>query len=341
MGILSGSDSTIERLIITAHKKIDCSDSASAKTTFQVQVNPEKLEYEFAVQTVGSEGGKGSSGLNTTGASAPVSGFKGYNKMIMRFDFHADATGILPIDKKIREQFLIKDSGDDNAEKNTPSIRPHLDLLQNVVYGYEAELHSPPYLKLVWGNIFPDSSTDNKEKKSAVFKGMLKSCRVELLLFSLKGEPVKAKITLEIESAMDPDARPLGNSPDITHNIAINYGDRMTTHCNEIYGRFDAKICSAVAQYNNMIDWDLQPMVGKKLIFPSIHLLNEMYIEDWEQLEAKEKEQTAGNVETHYDYMVDLIGEKKAKQYFKTFDHDPNQPYEEWLQAKNKTKGFA
>ena len=91
----------------------------------------------------------------------------------------------------------------------------------------------------------------------------------------------------------------------------------MTMHCNKIYGRFDAQICSTVAEYNNMIDWNLQSMAGKTLTFPSIHLLNEKYLDAFKDQAPKQIK--AFNKKSEYEQMVSLVGEKKAKQYFKTF----------------------
>lgn len=304
-----GSDRGIERLTITSHKTIDCTDKEMS--TFIVQVNPENLEYSFKIESVGSSKNedKGSEFTATPAASAPPSAFKGYSKMVLDFKFYADATGIVPIPKDMKKQFL---------DGKTPSIRGHLDLLQNTVYGYEPEIHGPPYLKLVWGKIFPDTGNSNGEKKPAVFKGTLNECKVSLKLFSLKGEPIKAEINLNIESEVAPEARPLGKSPDLTHYIDISHGDKMTMHCERIYGRHDSKICSAVAAYNNLIDWNLPE--GTKMIFPSIHMLEDKYLGDYEEIEVKHVHE-----ESAYQQMVELIGEKKAKQYYKTF---PNKRFE-------------
>ncbi|BDS13992.1 CIS tube protein [Aureispira anguillae] len=307
-----GSDDGIARLTITAHKTVDCTDTEIS--TFKVQVNPQDLKYSFKIESVGGKDENSNNqqlGTATPGASAPPSAFKGYSKMELEFKFYADATGIVPIDDKMKDQFLLPD-------KKTPSIRGHLDLLQNTVYGYEPEIHGPPYLKMVWGNIFPDTGNSNGEKKPAVFKGTLNSCDVHLQLFSLKGEPVKAEITLKIESEIAPEARPLGKSPDLTHYIDITHGDKMTMYCERIYGRHDSKICSAVAEYNNMIDWDLKE--GTKMIFPSIHMLNDKYLGDYEDIKV-------GHVheESEYQQMEELIGTKKTKQYYKNF---PSKVYE-------------
>ena len=262
------------------------------------------MSYEFGIDSVSSSGEGGEETMvGATGSSAPPTGFKGYNKMDLEFKFWADATGIVPIPDGMKDQF---------EQGGKPSIRGHLDLLQNTVYGFNPEIHGPPYIKIIWGNIPPDTANDDKEKKTAIWKGTLKSCKVDLKLFSLSGEPVKAEITLSIDSEVAAEARPLGNSPDITHHIDVGYGDKMSMLCEQIYGRFDSKICSAVAEYNNLIDWDLKQ--GTQMVFPSIHLLNEKYLDNFEEVEIKHVHE-----ETKYEQMVDLIGEKKAKQYFKLF----------------------
>lgn len=307
MGFFSGSDDGLARLVITAHKKLDCTDPGGL--SFEVQMNPKDLSYEFGINDPSGGGDSSKSEGQTMGtpgnSGPPPSVFSGYQGMELTFNFHADATGIVPYKEEMKEQFYLDDG-------KTPSIRKHLDLLQNTVYGFDPEIHGPPYLELVWGNIFPDSDTSNKEEKTAVFKASLKSCKVKLLLFSLKGEPVKAEITLTLKSEMAPDARPLGNSPDITHHVDISYGDKMTMHCEKIYGRYDSKICSAVAEYNDMIDWNLKPQ--SKMTFPSIHLLNKEYLDHYEEVEIKPV-----NEQSEYEQMVELIGEKKTKQHFKAF----------------------
>ena len=292
---LGGSDSGIERLKINSHLKQNCGDPAI--DTFTVQVNPEKMDYTFAVEPTDD-------GDASNGDTGTVGGFKGYVKMNTTFEFWADATGIVPIEEVHKDEF-----GTDDA----PSIRVHLDKLQNVVYGFNRDIHRPPYLSFVWGKIFPSSDPTKKENPPRIFKGVLNSCKVELLLFSKIGEPIKAKITLDISSEMPADLKPVGDSPDISHHINIGYGDKMTTHCNEIYGRYDSCICSAVAEYNNLIDWDLKE--GTHMVFPSIHLLNEKYLDDFEVVEVKPVSE-----ETEFEQMVDLIGPKKTQQYFKIFD---------------------
>ena len=313
MGLLSGSDDGIARLVITSHQKVDCTDKEAS--TFKVQMNPENVEYSFGIKA--PEGSTDSNNSTVDMASPGSSGgppavFAGYNKMVLDFKFHADATGIVPVETDMEEQFYIGGAGTNQAK--VPSIRKHLSLLQNTVYGFDPEIHGPPYLKLVWGNVFPSTTNDNNETKPAVFKATLESCTVKIVLFSLKGEPVKAEINLKLKSEIAPEARPMGNSPDITHHIDINHGDKMTMHCLQIYGRYDSKICSAVAEYNNLIDWNLKPM--SKMVFPSIHLLNQDYLDHYEEMEIKPV-----NEESEYEQMVELIGTKKTKQHYKTFPY--------------------
>lgn len=335
MGLIPGSDTGQERLTIEAYETIDC--TGSAVSTFIAQSNPEKLSYTFKIDTGGGGGGTdgGADALGSTessvGASAAPPVFKGYTEMTLDFDIIADATGIVPVPTGMEDYF-----GTDKA----PSIRKYLDLLQKTVYSYQEKTHGPPYLKLIWGKVFPNSNTKAEDSPPAIYKGMIESYTVEIILFSLTGEPIKATIKLVIKSLIAPDAKPLGQSPDLTHHIPIKYGDKMSKHCNDIYGRFDTRVCSAVAEYNNMIDWELQDRVGKILTFPSIHILNDLYIKKREDLAKQEKIKKAGHQETHYEFMEDLVGEKKAKQYFKNHPYDPNQPFEEWRTTQKNTTGI-
>lgn len=317
---LSGSDGGIQRLTITSHKLRDCTDGPDPKEneppdkhTFKVQVNPEKLEYSFGYTGVGRKKNDPNAGLGATGDSGVVQGFSAYNEMTMKFVFYADATGILPIDKEMEKQFVLDDG--------KPSIRKHLNKLQSVVYGYDEEIHGPRYLKLVWGKVFPNSNTKKGENNPAVYKAMLEKCTIDISLFSLSGEPVKAKITLDLVSQMAPEERPLGKSPDLTHYFEITQGDKITTYCNNIYGRFDSKICTAIAEYNNMVDWELKG--GTKVIFPSIHMLEDKYLEDYEEVEVLSILE-----ESEEQQMKDLIGEKRAEQYYKVFSKQQTEKYE-------------
>lgn len=323
--IFSGTDSGMSRLKIESFESIDC--TGTAKETFYAQSNPEKLSYTFKIDTGDDE-------VNSAeGNSAAPPVFKGYTETVLEFDLVADATGIVPIPPEVDKKFF----GTDDA----PSIRKYLDSLHKTVYAYQEKTHGPPYLTLTWGKIFPSSSTKGEDSPPAVYKGMIESYTVDIVLFSLTGEPIKANIKLSIKSLIAPDAKPLGQSPDLTHHIPIQYGDKMSKHCNDIYGRYDTRICSAVAKYNNMVDWELQSKIGETLTFPSIHMLNELYIKKWEEIGEKDKKKEMSYVQTHYDYMKRLIGDKKAKQYFKTFNYNPNQPFKEWKEAQQKTKGYA
>lgn len=137
------SDTGIERLIITSHLLQDCSDPAAS--TFKVQVNPNKVSYDFGVKRVGeNEKGERQGMGSPPGTSAAPNTYQSYNQMYMDFEFFADATGILPIPKGREDEFLIGGgSGSSQRPGGQPSIRKHLDLLQNTVYGYEPEIHGP------------------------------------------------------------------------------------------------------------------------------------------------------------------------------------------------------
>ncbi len=327
-----GSDSKLVRMKIMSHESVDCTDPA--KNTFVVQTNPEKVKYSYGVREASKKDstGKGDTGMTqdtASGAPSPPSAFEGYMDQEMTFDFYADATGLIP----------VKDDVVGITVGTKPSIRDHLNLLQKTVYSFQSETHGAPYLSLEWGKVFPGSNPG--DEKGAIYKCTLTKCDIEVLLFSLEGEPIRAKITLAVKSLIAAKARPPMNSPDITHNVQINYGDKMTTICKKIYGRYDSKICAAIATYNNLVDWDLSRVEGKQLVFPSIHLLNQDYLEDWDKLEKEQKKEAAAHIVTHYEFKENLIGKARATQYFKTFGYDPNEAYATWRARRNKNKGYT
>lgn len=290
----------LQRLQITSHRAMDCTDAKIS--TFIAQVNPEKLDYSFGLEAVGSNSGNSDNDISGgAGQSARPEGFKSYNKMDLIFDLHADATGILPIPNGLDKWF--------RNEKGQPSIRLYLNKLQHTVYGYEPEIHGPPYLKLVWGKVFPDTSNKKGERNPPLYKGMLKQCDVSVKLFSFDGEPIKASIKLTLKSMIDPMVRPLGASPDLTHYYNISEGDKMTNYCQRIYGRYDTNICAAVAAYNGLVDWELKG--GQKIMFPSIHLLEESYLPKYERVEPKSILRM-----NRRERMEQLVGKKRANQYF-------------------------
>lgn len=298
---LVATEGGLERLKITAHRFMDCSDKEIS--TFVAQVNPEKLDYSFGLETVGSNKSNSDTDISGgAGQSARPEGFKAYNKIDLAFDLHADATGILPVPPGLDDWFL--------NDKGQPSIRYYLNKLQHTVYGYEPEIHGPPYLKLVWGKVFPDTSNKRGERNPPLYKGMLKQCDVSIKLFSFEGEPIKATIKLTLKSMVDPLMRPLGASPDLTHYYNISEGDKMTNYCERIYGRYDTNICAAVAAYNGLVDWELKS--GQKIMFPSIHMLEENYLPKYERVRPKSILQM-----DRRQRMEQLVGKKRAAQYFK------------------------
>lgn len=330
-GLLNGggSDANMVRMEINSYKMIDLSGDKVG--TFKLQTNPENISYSFGVEDDRESGDtKGGDLTPPIGAAAPPTAFKGFQKMGLTFKFYADATGIIPIPEEIKGEF-------DNGGK--PSIRKHLQNLKDTVFSYQAESHGPPFLEFIWGEVFLNTSSKPGEE-AAVFKATLKKCDIKILLFSLSGEPVRAEITLEVESATAAVAHPPKNSPDVTHNIDIQYGSKMTTICKGIYGRYDSKICAAIAEYNGLVNCDLNNQTGKKLVFPSIHLLNDEYLDEWDKLEKEQKKAEAEKVLTHYEHKVDLIGKKRANQYFKTMGLDKEEPYAVWRARRNRNKGY-
>jgi hypothetical protein len=172
-----------------------------------------------------------------------------------------DATGVLPAPEGTDKspKIELEDGG-------LPSVMPYVEELKRLLYNYRDSTHGPSWLAVRWGKILP-SNSHQQEQKDGTFKGRLTSMTVDYVLFGASGNPVRAEISLTIESAIHPDALPKGESPDLSHIIDVKYGDNLPKLCKDIYGSPDFFL--QIAKINNLPSiYALEP--GMKLLFPPL-----------------------------------------------------------------------
>ena len=248
----------MEKLTIFAFEKMDCSGTEIAKIV--LQVNPEKLAMEYSV-TVPEGGGSGSGDIKQSGAAAshPLQGNPTYDPPGLQISTIIDATGVLPPPEDIS---LVE--GLEN--KKVPSVAPFITKLKEVCYNYRETTHGPPWLKCVWGKVLPSNNSKQGEL-DGIFRGRLKSLNIEYTLFGETGNPVRAEIQLNIDSAISPGALPKGESPDLSHVIEIKFGDNLPALCKNIYG--SPEFFLQIAKINNLPSiYAIEP--GMKLLFPPL-----------------------------------------------------------------------
>ena len=170
------------------------------------------------------------------GASGASLEFQGMSPETISFDIYFDSTG------------AIKDS--------TSSVDDQISTLKEVCYEYQDEIHEPNYLIISWGSL--------------VFKCKLTSLDLTYSLFQPDGTPLRAKVSVSFEEALDESeiskkANP--KSPDLSHHVMVRQGDTLPLICHKIYG--DSRYFQEVARYNKLTSYR-NLKVGSIINLPSI-----------------------------------------------------------------------
>lgn len=245
----------VQKLTIEAFKTIDCSGASLG--SIELQVNPETLSFKYEISWDGGGGdedegsGGGAAGESIEILKAPTYKFPEFSIPT----FIIDATGVLPAPGKI----VLEEGG-------MPSVLPYITEMKKICYNYIDEIHGPPFVKITWGKIMP-ASANAQDQVDGVFKGRLNSMDVEFTLFGAEGNPVRAQIQMSFGSAINPETRPTGNSPDLTHLIEVKYGDNLPKLCKDVYG--SPEFFLQIAKINNLPSiYAIEP--GMQLLFPPL-----------------------------------------------------------------------
>jgi hypothetical protein len=137
-------------------------------------------------------------------------------------------------------------------------IAEQIDAFKKLVFSYNGNIHSPNYLKLVWGTM--------------LFRCRLASLSINYTMFKPDGTPLRARakasfigFTDEVELAKKANK----SSPDLTHEVTVRTGDRLPLLCFEIYGTSAPYL--AVAEVNGLTDFR-RLVPGTKLLFPPLRV---------------------------------------------------------------------
>jgi len=193
---------------------------------YKVQINPEKYSKSFGVTFSQDKG------IDT---ASVLPKFKTQTPQLIKFEFYLDSTGVVP---------------------GVTSVPDSLKKFKETAYDFNGQIHSPNYLKLLWGDL--------------VFKCLLDSMDVEYTLFSPSGTPLRAKISARFRQHQSPDElerRSAKKSADLTHTRVVLAGDSLPLMCYRIYG--DSGYYTQVAKHNGMSDFRRLPE-GSKVEFPPL-----------------------------------------------------------------------
>ena len=193
---------------------------------YEVQINPEKYSQAFGVTSSEDKG------IDT---ASVLPKFKTQTPQQIRLDFYLDSTGVVA---------------------GVTSIPDNLKKFKEIAYDFNGQIHSPNYLKLLWGDL--------------VFKCLLDSMDVDYTLFSPSGTPLRAKISANFRQHQSPDElerRSAKKSSDLTHTRTVVSGDTLPLMCHRIYG--DSTLYMKVARFNGISNFR-RLSEGTTLQFPPL-----------------------------------------------------------------------
>ncbi|MEP0984343.1 LysM peptidoglycan-binding domain-containing protein [Ekhidna sp.] len=212
----------LQQLTIVGYKDKNFSSKVGAYTAM---LNPESYSQSFNV-SYNEEQGQG-----TPDASIK---YEKSGPSTTNFELLFDATGVV------------------NTSRT--DLVSEISKLKKVAYDYNGSIHSPNYLKLIWG-------------KAMVYKCRLTSMKVNYTLFRPDGTPLRAKVTVDFKEYRTPSAALDKNSPDMTHLKTVVAGDLLPTLVYDVYQSDDHLL--DVAEYNKL-DSLLQLSCGSKIYFPPL-----------------------------------------------------------------------
>jgi len=193
---------------------------------YQVQINPEKYSHKFRANL------KNSKPMDSAGT---VVKFATQAPQDLDFNFTLDATGAVP---------------------GVKSVANEIKKLRDVVYDYHGKIHSPYYLKVIWGGL--------------AFRCRLVSMNLDYTLFSPDGKPLRAKVALTFRQHLTPaDLELLADkkSADLTHSDVVTAGTTLPLMAYRVYDRSDLYV--DVARANDLNDL-MHLTEGASLRFPPV-----------------------------------------------------------------------
>jgi hypothetical protein len=171
------------------------------KKDFKVPINPESFTRNLKVERDTTKG----HGNNQTNSK-----FVGTAPEELKIEFILDGTGTM-------EGYL-------ESMKDTP-VKDQLKQFIECVYDYDGKIHSPRYLKILYGS----------ELK---FNCVLTTLDINHTLFNTDGSPLRAKIIANFLQYLAPETRAKkerNSSPDLTHQRTVKAGDRLDLMTFDIY----------------------------------------------------------------------------------------------------------
>ncbi|MFT4601141.1 MAG: nucleoid-associated protein YgaU [Arenicella sp.] len=139
---------------------------------------------------------------------------------------------------------------------DTKDVATRVDKLRGVVFEYRGEDHSPPFVKVIYGD--------------SIFKGFCSDFKVKKTKFDFVGKLQRAEVTMTFKSSSSIALalkKANNQSPDMTHYYTVLEGETLTGISNKIYGKVSLYMELAKANQLTTLRY-LEP--GSKLIIPPL-----------------------------------------------------------------------
>jgi phage tail protein X len=200
----------------------------------KIPINPDQYTRSLKIRYNDQKG---------AGSGGPSPLFDKIEKELITFVFYFDGTGVVP-----RAPGVVP--------ATSKGIAHQIEAFKAVTCSFDGNIHSPYFLKLVWGLL--------------LFKCRLQTLTLNYTMFSPNGIPLRAKADAAFLGYTDEyelRAKLKNSSPDLTHVLTVEAGDTLPLLCNRVYGRSD--YYTQVAEANGLTGFrDLKP--GTQLVFPPL-----------------------------------------------------------------------
>ncbi len=149
---------------------------------------------------------------------------------------------------------LFFDSTDDGMGPLAQGVTDQTDAFYSLVT-IDSSTHAPPVCRFVWGYKFPGGSLNQPGQSQPQFVGVVESIQQEFTLFSAKGIPLRATLTVtmrEFKSLAVQRPQLRLSSPDRTHAHVVQRHETLSAIAAQVYG--DPTSWRPLADHNGITD---------------------------------------------------------------------------------------
>ncbi|WP_299843915.1 hypothetical protein [uncultured Roseovarius sp.] len=191
---------------------------------YTLQINPKTVTHSHSSSFSPAKG---------SDAAGTILKFHTQKPQEMSFDFVIDTTGVVP---------------------GAKSVASEIEKFRNIAYTFQGKIHSPNYLKIIWGGL--------------AFKCMLTRLNIAYQLFAPTGKPLRAKLSVGFRQHQTPEdltRRADKKSADLTHFDIATTGMTLPLMAYRVYDRPDLYV--EVARANDLNDL-VHLTAGQSVRFP-------------------------------------------------------------------------